>query len=69
MAERKSVNATIVEEGGKEALAMFGWCMDGHHETCIEGFTGHRCRCGCHTGELVLEPEVEVEVEVDDEKE
>lgn len=32
----------------EEREAMFGWCLTGHHETCIIGFPGYKCACKCH---------------------
>jgi len=29
-------------------LAVFGWCMDGNDEECIEEFPGYSCSCKCH---------------------
>jgi hypothetical protein len=35
-------------------MSRFGWCLDGHHETCRVAYTsdatGHvlRCSCLCH---------------------
>ena len=62
MSKHKATGFVINEAELTEKLAKFGWCMDGHHETCIVKFPGYSCSCGCHSGGSVV-------VEVNDDEE
>ena len=46
----KMANAPIVDDG-EERTAMFGWCITGHHETCVVRIPRYKCACKCHGGE------------------
>ncbi len=35
-------------------MALYGWCLDGHHANCLVQAPEHRCGCICH-----IHPELE----------